>query len=52
VTLHAIDTLVTEFRPIGVEAVITVFRVPDDMAVGAVFVPDIAEDKITIVAPE
>ena len=49
-TLYAIDALVTKFRSIGVEAVITVFRVPDDVTVGTILVPDVPENEVTVIA--
>jgi hypothetical protein len=49
-TLDAIDAFVAILRSIGVEAIITILRLPDDVAVHAVFVPDVPEDKIAIAA--
>jgi hypothetical protein len=48
VALDAIDAFVASLAAIDVEAVVAIFRLPDDVAVRTVLVLDISEDEIAI----
>ena len=50
--LHTVDAFVAKFRSIGVEAVVAVLRLPDDVAVRAILVAHVPEDEVAISAVE
>jgi len=50
VALHTIDALIAEGAAVGIETVVAVLGLPDNVAVHAVFVSDVSEDQVAITA--